>query len=174
MANDFAARYGPWALVTGASSGIGLELARLAAARGLNVAITGRRADVLRGLAEELQSRHSIEARPLPIDLASPTGASELITACADLPLGLLINSAGFGSGGSFLHADAAGERDMVEVNCRALLDLTHWAARRFAAQRRGGIVLLSSLVSFQGVPHSPNYAATKAYVQSLAEGIAP
>ena len=86
--------------------------------------------------------------------------------------LGLLVASAGFGTGGNFLDANIEDEVNMVDVNCSALLRMAHHVAHRFASLLRGGIILMSSLVAFQGVPYSANYAATKAYVQSLAEGL--
>ena len=89
-----------------------------------------------------------------------------------DPTVGLLVASAGFGTSGSFLNADVHDELAMIDVNCRVVLEMSYRFGRRFADQQRGGIVLMSSLVAFQGVPHAANYAATKAYVQSLAEAL--
>ncbi len=88
------------------------------------------------------------------------------------LDIGLLVAAAGFGSSGPFLQTDLARELEMLDVNCKAVLNLTHHFARRFTAQRRGGLVLMGSLVGFQGVPGTANYAATKGYIQTLAEGL--
>jgi short-subunit dehydrogenase len=90
-----------------------------------------------------------------------------------ELAVGLLVASAGYGTSGLFLNAPLADELSMVRINCMAVLALTHHYGRRFAESGRGGIILLSSIVAFQGVPFSANYAATKAYVQSLAEALA-
>lgn len=170
--NRLAARYGEWAVVTGASSGVGREMARGLAASGLNVALVARTASALHQLADEIKSAHHVNALPLPQDLATG-GAASVIHAMKDHNVGLLVNAAGFGSGGIFLTRNVTSELEMIDVNCRALLELTHAFATRFAGQRRGGIILMSSIVAFQGVAFSANYAATKAYVQSLGEALA-
>lgn len=86
--------------------------------------------------------------------------------------MGLLVASAGFGTSGPFLEGALEQELGMIDVNCRALAELSHVFGNRFVARKRGGLVLMSSLVAFQGVPRAANYAATKAYVQSFAEGL--
>lgn len=166
-------QYGPWAVVTGATSGIGLELATQLAGAGFSLVLNARNEDALSKLAAQFQARHRTQFRIVAADLADSTGIQRLVDATADLPVGLLIASAGFGTSGLLINNSLADERAMVRVNCEALLTITYHFARRFADQKRGGIVLLSSLVAFQGVPYSANYAATKAYVQSLAEGLA-
>ena len=170
---NFLAKYGPWAVVTGASSGIGRELAKQIAARGLGVALVARRQGELEALARELKETYKAQTLVLAHNLSEVSGRRALLEATQELPVGLLVNSAGFGSGGEFLRQDVESELDMVEVNCKALLELTHHFGNRFVQQKRGGIILLSSLVAFQGVPYSANYAATKAYVQSLSEALA-
>lgn len=167
------ANYGPWALVTGASSGIGLELAERLAESGLNLVIHSRNENVLTDLAKRLQSKYAIKVEIVATDVATPEGVQKIIQAVGTLPMGLLIVSAGFGTSGEFIHTSVHSEINMLRVNCEALLTLTHHFAQRFSAQKRGGIILLSSMVAFQGVPYSANYAATKAYVQSLAEALA-
>lgn len=162
-------RYGPWAVVTGASSGIGREVAFQLAGAGLSLVLVARRESELAELARKLP----VDTLVIPLDLAAPGAPASLLARTAALPVGLLVNGAGFGSGGAFLDTDPAAESQMVDVNCRAVLELTHGFARRFAAQNRGGIVLFSSIVATQGVPRSANYAATKAYVHSLAEALA-
>ncbi len=165
-------RYGPWAVVTGASDGIGREFARRLAASGANVVLVARRADVLAALAAEIGAQHGVETRVVAADLGDPAGVAEVIAGARDLDVGLLVASAGFGTSGRFIDADLDAELAMIDVNCRAVAALSHHFGARFARQRRGGLVLMSSLVAFQGVPRAANYAATKAYVQSLAEGL--
>lgn len=165
--------YGEWAVITGASSGIGREIARQLAAAKLNVLLVARRAAELEQLRAELAAQHQIEARALPLDLAHPEAPAQVFAAAEPHNTGLLVNAAGFGLGGPFLDNPLAEESSMIDVNCRALMELTHRFGARFAAQRRGGIILFSSIVAFQGVPRSANYAATKAYVQSLGEALA-
>lgn len=86
--------------------------------------------------------------------------------------VGLLVANAGFGTTGSFIDIPLKSELDMLDLNCRAVLTMSHHYGQRFAARGRGGIILLSSIVAFQGVAKTANYAATKAYVQTLSEGI--
>jgi uncharacterized protein len=169
---SFADRYGPVALVTGASSGIGRALAREAARRGLDLVLVARRERELRTLAGELAARHGVRAEVRPLDLAEPGAPAHLVDTTADLDVGLVVAAAGFGTSGPFLAASIAREREMLQVNCAAVLELTAASAGRMAARGRGGIVLLSSIVGFQGAPHAAHYAATKAYVQTLAEAL--
>ena len=166
-------RYGPWAVVTGASDGIGREFAVRLAERGLNLLLVARRESVLADLAKSLAAAHKIEARAVALNLAEPDAARRLLAAAADVDAGLLIASAGFGTSGHFLEADLEQELEMIDVNCRAVAALSSLFGRRFTQRGRGGIILMSSLLAFQGVPRAANYAATKAYVQTLAEGLA-
>lgn len=168
-----ARRYGPWALVTGASSGIGRACAEQLAASGLHLVLVSRRADVLRRLAADLGRDHGMQARVLAADLAQPAGIDAVLGATADLDVGLLVAAAGFGTAGPFLDAGLPEQLEMLDVNCRAVLTLTHAFARRMATRPDGaGIVLLASLVGRQGAPNAAHYAATKAYVQALGEGL--
>jgi short-subunit dehydrogenase len=167
------ARYGEWALVTGASSGIGRELTKLLADARFNLVINSRHLEKLKELAAELKATYSVEVRVVDADLSAAAGTEKLIQACQDLNIGLLISSAGFGTSGLFLDTSLVSEIEMLRVNCEAVLSLTHHFSRKFMQQRRGGIIFLSSLVAFQGVPYAANYAATKAYIQSLAEALA-
>jgi uncharacterized protein len=170
--NEFARKYGPWALVTGASDGIGEAFARELASKGLNLVVVARREERLSALASELRGKHGIEVRVHAADLASRSSASSVFDATRDLDVGLLVAAAGFGSSGPLLQADEQIEADMVEVNCAAPLRQCIHYGRLMQARGRGGIVLLSSLVAFQGTPRSANYSASKAYIQSLAEGV--
>ena len=165
-------KYGPWAVVTGASEGIGRETARVLAAAGLNLVLVARREAVLREFATELASDHGIRAQVVAVDLGSQDGWRTVVDATRSTDVGLLVASAGFGTSGPLIDADLGNELDMVDVNCRGLLALTQQYGRRFANRGRGGLVLLSSLVGFQGTPYAANYAATKAYVLTLAEGL--
>jgi uncharacterized protein len=165
-------RYGPWAVVTGASEGIGKAFAEQLAEAGVNLVVVARREQVLRELASELSRRHRIETLVVAADLGKPGGIDAVVAQAATLEVGLLVAAAGFGTSGPFVDAALETELDMIDVNCRAVAALSHHFASRFARQRRGGLVLLSSIVAFQGVPRASNYAATKAFVQALAEGL--
>lgn len=166
------AQYGPWAIVTGASDGIGRAFAVHLAEAGMNVILAARRREVLETLSADLTEQHGIDARVVAVDLGRPDGIATLLAETSTLDVGLLVASAGFGTSGSFIEAELAPELEMIDVNCRAVAALSHTFGRRFAERGRGGMVLMSSLVAFQGVPRAANYAATKAYVQSLAEGL--
>jgi hypothetical protein len=145
-----------------------LELAKA----GVNLVLVARRGSVLAEVARDLEARFSVETVVVAADLGLPTGVDEVVERARGMDVGLLVASAGFGTSGPFLGAALSEELGMIDVNCRAVAALSHHFAGRFAHQGRGGIVLMSSLVAFQGVPRAANYAATKAYVQALAEGL--
>ena len=165
-------RYGPWAVVTGASSGIGRAFAEHLGRAGLNVVLVARRQAEIDALARELGTVYGVEALAVPADLGTPGGLAAVEQAPAGLDAGLLVAAAGFGTSGRFAEADLEGELAMLDVNCRATLVASHHFAGRFATRGRGGIVLFGSIVGFQGTPYAAHYAATKAYVQTLAEGL--
>jgi short-subunit dehydrogenase len=167
-------RFGPWALVTGASDGIGRDIARELARRGLSLVLVARRGERLEALADELRRASRVEVRVHPADLGERAAVADLLEQVRYLEIGLLASCAGFGSSGPFLATDPDGELAMVEVNCTASLHLARVLGAAMAGRGRGGILLMSSIVAFQGVPDAATYAATKAFVQSLAEGIAP
>lgn len=170
---DLKTRFGPTALVTGASEGIGRAFAEALAAQGLDLVLVARRETVLQGLARDLSARHGVKVEVIASDLSAPGAVADILGRTAALPIGLLVASAGFGSVGPFLELDAASEANMVDVNCRSVVELTHGLATRMAAKGKGGVVLFSSVVGFGGAPYSATYAATKGFVQSFAEGLA-
>ncbi len=165
-------RYGPWAVITGASDGIGRALALCAAAAGLNLVLVARRETALESLAADLTRDHHVQTRVVAVDLGRRGACADVVAATADIEVGLLAAIAGFGTSGRFIDGALDGELDMIDVNCRSVVELSHHFARRFAQQRRGGLILMSSLVAFQGVPRAANYAATKAFIQTFAEGL--
>jgi uncharacterized protein len=170
---DLKSRFGPTALITGASDGIGRAFAEALAAQGLDLVLVARRETVLQGLARDIAARHGIQVEVIAADLSAPGSVADILHQTATLPIGLLVAAAGFGSVGPFLDLDAATEANMVDVNCRSVVQLTHGLATRMAAQGRGSVVLFSSVVGFSGAPYSATYAATKGFVQSFAEGLA-
>ena len=164
--------YGPWALITGASDGIGKALADQIAAAGLNVALVARSEVRLRALANDLETRHGIETAVVAADLADPDAVARVETVTSHLDIGLVVLAAGFGNTGTFLETSLADEMALIAVNISAVSRLSHTFAGRLAERGKGGIVLFGSIVGWQGVPGQANYAASKAYVQSLAEGL--
>jgi hypothetical protein len=170
--NRLQLRYGSWAVVTGASSGIGRAIAVKLAEAGLNLVLVARQRAVLEQMAMELTSRHGIQVQVMALDLALESSVKTLEVDTRELDVGLLIMAAGFGTSGSFLNAQLSQEIDMLNVNCRAILASSWYFGRRFAQRGRGGLVLISSIVGFQGTPFAAHYAATKAYVQTLGEAL--
>jgi len=165
-------RYGPWAVVTGASDGIGRSTATLLAEAGVHVVLVARRSEVLDALASDLRASHGVDTQVVAADLTTPSGVDAVLDRTRGLDVGLFVAAAGFGTTGPFIDSNLDDELAMVDVNCRAVVGLTHGFARRLADRGAGGIVLFGSLVGFQGVPQTANYAATKAFVQSFAEGL--
>lgn len=169
---QWRSRYGPWAVVTGASGGIGRAIAVDLARRGLDLMIAARQQEDLEKLAEELDSRFATETRVLVGDLSRPETNERLFAETLSLDVGLFVANAGFGTSGPFHRTPLEAELAMVDLNVRAVALQAHHFTKRFVDQRRGGLIFLSSIVAWQGVPRAANYAATKAYVQSLAEGL--
>ncbi len=165
-------RYGPWAVVTGASDGIGRAFARHLAASGLNLVLVARREPLLRQLAAELQGNHGVSCRVVPADLADLEAVRRLADITGDLDVGLLVAAAGFGTSGPLLDAELDVETAMAGLNCTSVLAQAWHFGPRFARRGRGGMVFMSSLLAFHGTPRAAHYAATKAYVQTLAEGL--
>lgn len=171
--NDFSNKYGPWALVTGASSGIGMEFARQLAQGGLNLVLVARREDKLKTLAGEISSRHPVEIRVVIADLTSDDFLSTLKNSTRDLEIGLLINNAGLTVTGPVVDNSLDDELKLLDLNCRAPLVLAHEYGKQMKERRRGGIIFLSSLVAFASVPYWTSYAASKSFNLMLAEGLA-
>lgn len=173
MNKNFALRYGPWALITGASSGIGREFARQLAARGLNIIVVARRADRLAELAAELSAVHGVEARAVPVDLCFDGFLDVIRTGADELEIGLLVNSAGFAHTGPFLDMPPDDMTRMINLNMRAPVLLSRAYGPAMRDRRRGGIIFLSSVAGFAGTPQWGLYSATKAFNLLLGEALA-
>lgn len=157
-------KYGEWAIVTGASSGIGEEFARKFASEGLNLILVARRKDRLEKLSGELMQQHKIETLVCAVDLASGSFLEEIKNCIGEREVGLLVNNAGFGSTGEFVNASSEHEAKMVKVNCLAPIILTHHFVEGMCARKRGAIIFLGSTVAFQPTPFMATYSATKAF----------
>ncbi len=169
---DFRTKYGPWALVAGASEGLGAAWAQALARRGLNLVLLARREAALAQTAAAVRERHLVEVVTVAVDLASPGLGEALAPALQGREVGLYVHNAAFAPHGEFLGRPLAEHLQSLEVNCRALLLLGHWLGSGMAARGRGGIVLMSSLTAFQGTPLLSTYGATKAFALVLAEGL--
>jgi short-subunit dehydrogenase len=166
---------GKWALVTGASAGIGVALARELAAGGANLVLTARRTDRLEALARELASAHKISAEIFSADLTQPKSPEEIFafTLGKKIEIDVLINNAGFGKYGEFTNGDTQRLLEMVQVNCAAVVNLSRLYLPEMVKRRRGYVMIVASTASFQAVPYLSTYAATKAFDLLLAEGLA-
>jgi short-subunit dehydrogenase len=166
---------GRWALVTGASAGIGWALAGLLAQRGAKLLLTARRRERLEELARKAASEHGVMVEIFPVDLATPGGPAELFafTEGKGIEVDLLINNAGFGGYGEFHRGSLEWFRDMVQVNVTAVVELTHRYLQGMVARRRGDVMIVASTAAFQPVPYISCYAATKGFDLLLAEGLA-
>ena len=165
-------RFGPWAVVTGASSGIGKEFARQLAADGLNLVLVARRLPLLETLGHQLEEAYGMHYRALGLDLSKENFLKPLEDATRDLDIGLVISNAGEGGPEEFLATEHHRLRQIVQLNAIAHLDLTHHYGRRLAQRGRGGILLVSTMGARQAVPYAANVAAAKAYVLSLGEAL--
>ena len=172
MQLNFLERYGPWAVITGASDGIGRALTIEFAAQGLSVFAVARTEAKLKVLSQQIGQSYPVAIRTLALDLGANGATQVLVDATSDLNIGLFAAIAGFGTFGPFLDSSLQTELNMLDVNCRAVVEQCYHFGKIFAAQGRGGIILMGSLVGFQGVPNAALYAATKAFIQTFAEGL--
>ncbi len=166
------ARYGEWAVITGASAGLGVEFARAMAREGMSCVLAARREDRLNDLAAELEKRHRVETRVVAVDLAKAEGADLLAEACADLEIGVLVNNAGLGYSGRFDKQDADRLRDLVMVNCAAPVVLTSRLLPGMKKRGRGAVIITGSIAGRQPLPLHGVYSATKAFDMLLGESL--
>src|ERR1700693_4004470 len=166
---------GKWALITGASAGIGAAIARELAAGGTNLILIARRRDRLVGLAGELSAKHDIRTLVCVADLAQPSGPREIFafTESKNISVDLLVNNAGFGAYGEFYKTQLDRLLEMAQVNVSAVVHLTHLYLPGMIARRGGDVLILASTAAFQAVPYITTYAATKSFDLHFAEGLA-
>jgi hypothetical protein len=170
MKIPFAAKYGPWAVITGASKGLGAEFARQCAARGLNTVLIARSADLLKQQAEALKKDYGIEVKIIALDLSREDFLKEISPVTDSLEIGLLINNAGVSFVRPFLRQTPEELTQQLHINARAGLLLAHHFGQKMAERKRGGIIFLSSGSALCGTAYCANYAATKAYNLVIAE----
>jgi short-subunit dehydrogenase len=169
---SFAERYGPYAVVAGASEGLGEAFAHAIAARKVGLVLLARRADALGSVAAAVRGKHAVDVRTVSYDLARPELAETLREATRGIEVGLGVYNASYSVIDRFLDRPLEDALRVVEVNCAGPLRLVHALAPAMVARGRGGIVLMSSIAGFQGVPRIATYAASKAFNTILAEGL--
>ena len=164
--------YGAWAVVTGASSGIGKSFADRLARTGMNVVLVARSEDALEQVAEELRSRYAVQTRVLALDLSQATGRETLDLETLDLDVGLLVNNAAVEQRGAYVRHAPDELRRAIELNVTAPTELGQVFGRRFVNRRQGAIIFVSGIIGHQAVPHLAAYAAAKAHQMNLAEAL--
>ncbi len=170
--DQFRERYGSVALVTGASSGIGLAIAEELAVRGFDLVLTARRTDRLEAIAQRLLSKNGVRTRVICADLADPAAPAHLLAETEGCDIGLLVSNAGFNIKGRFESKEASAMAKMLTVNCHAPMQLAHGFLPRLKQRGKGGILFTSSVEGLIGCPYSTAYSASKALVVSLGEGL--
>lgn len=171
-AADWSKRYPGWALVTGASSGIGLHLANGFARRGMPVALVARRAELLDSIASRIREESGVETLAIPLDLSSRDFLPRLVEALGDRPVAALANNAGFGLAEAFHQQDPERLRQMVELNCVAPVVLSRHFVEPMIERKNGAILTVSSIAGLVPCPYFSAYAATKAFDLFLGEGL--
>ena len=165
-------KFGPWAIVTGASSGIGKEFARQLAASGLNLVLVARRLPLLEEIGRGLAKEFGVQYRAVEVDLTDEDFLETLAEATQNLDVGLVISNAGAITYGDFLTIERTSLHRSLRLNLTSHLNLTHHYGRGLAKRGRGGVILVSSMAGLQGTPYMADYAAAKAYVLSLGEAL--
>lgn len=170
--SDLTKKYGDWAIVTGASSGIGQSFADKLARNGVNVVLVSRSETAMQSIADKLSQDYGILTRVLPLDLTNSTARDKLEAATADLDVGLLINNAAIEQYGAFVGHTTREIQNAIELNIVAPTELGQRFGRRFVNRGRGGIIFVAGSIGYQAVPHLASYAAAKAHQLHLAEAL--
>ena len=166
------AQFGPWALITGASSGIGREFARQIAASGINIVLVARREALLKEAGAEFSKKYGVEHRVVALDLTEDGFMGKLASVTVDLNIGLVISNAGTGSPGRFLTKSRDEMATLLRLNTLAHLDIAHHFGNRLARRGRGGLLFVGAMGADKGIPYMANDAGAKSYVQSLSESL--
>ncbi|NNC38694.1 MAG: SDR family NAD(P)-dependent oxidoreductase [Acidimicrobiales bacterium] len=173
MDNSFTNQYGSWAIICGASDGLGLELARECASKGLNCALIARRAELLNSIADQLKREYGVETRACPMDLMSDDATAQIEAIANDLPVGLfIINAGGDTVSTRFLESEMTAWRKFMQRNIDLLTESLHNFGTRFRKQGHGGIMVMGSDLAFSGAGRVSLYSASKAYAMNLIESL--
>lgn len=170
--NDLKQRYGNWALITGASSGIGKEFVEQIAQQGVNVILAARRKSRLEELADNIESKYGVQTKVIEVDLTDPNYLETIKNAIGGLQIGLLINNAGFAAPGAFLKRPVSDRSRNIQLNINAPMELAHYFGQQMVTQGKGGIIFVSSTAAYTGSPYLANYAATKAYLLQFGKAL--
>jgi short-subunit dehydrogenase len=170
MKDSFKKKYGDWALITGATSGIGAELTSQIAAKGLNIVLVARREKELTEHAASLESRYAIETKIIAADLSKEDDVQKVLS--VDKEIGLLVIAAGMEVNGAFEKTAIEKERQVIQINVLSTLALTHHFSQGMVQRKKGGMLLISSLSGHMPNPYFANYAGTKAYVLNLGASL--
>lgn len=165
---NFAKKYGPWAVVTGASSGIGAEFVKQLSGHKLNVVLVARRQEKLDSLASQMRETHQVQTKVVVADLSTEEGWRKVVSETEDVEVGLLVNNAGIMLLGSFFNSGVEDNLRLVSVNCNAVLGLAHAFCRQFADKQRGGMIVTSSM-GWRPAAYQATYCATKSFASTLA-----
>jgi uncharacterized protein len=161
-----------YAVVTGASAGIGAEFATQLAANGLNLALVARRKEELQALAADLRAEYGTATEVIELDLSRGGAVGELVRRTSHLDVGMVVASAGIATAGPFLDTPLAEESGLIDLNLSVPMQLAHEYGRVFRARGRGALILLSSAVGFAAVPYMANYSAAKAYIANFGQAL--
>jgi len=165
--------YGEWALITGASSGVGREMAKEIANKGINVILVARRETLLQALAKEIEETNKVKTKIIVVDFADETSVEQIILECVSYEIGLLINSVGYALTGEFSKNKIADESALINVNIKTPTLLAHHFSNKMKERNKGGIIFVSSIMALAGASNWASYNASKAHNLLLAEGIA-
>lgn len=167
---DFVHRYGQWALVVGASAGLGAAWAEECAKRGMNLVICARRAEKLAAAAERFRKDYGVEVRPFSVDIAEATAADTIISQIEDLDIGICIYNAAIETGGYFIRVEEKYHMQQIAGNAVTPMRLSYYLCRNMAKKHRGLILLVSSMAGALGTANQASYSGCKAFMAMLAE----
>jgi len=169
---NFNEKYGPWALIAGASEGIGAAYARQIAKKGLNLVLIARRREPLSALAQEITHTYAVDVRTVALDLGSPNLVSLLDDAAGGLDIGLCVYNAAASNLGHFADVSLANKMQEIDINVRGPMTLADYFVPRLIARGKGGLILMTSIAGLGGSSVVATYAATKSFMRVLAEGL--
>ena len=172
MESDWKKRYGEWALVTGASSGLGADFVRQLAAKKMNIILVARRVERMNAVAEEIENEFGVKTEVIGQDLIKSDAVNNIVHEVGDKEIGVLINNAGYGVLGNFHENDYDYQVEMVTLNCVVPVALTHAFIEPMVNRGKGAVIFLASTAAYQGVPFFSVYGATKSFNLFLAEGL--